>query len=77
MFVVISQEKNVVIMFIFGTVIRYHVLLMLASGSVSNLSNYGHFFMHLCICCDISEKSGLILFIFGILIRYHMLLRQI
>ena len=46
-----------VILFTFGTVIRYHALLIL--GSMPNLSNYGHFLYILSIC-DNSEKNGLI-----------------
>ena len=42
--------------------------------SVSNLSNYGHCFTLLCICCDVSETNDLMLFIFSIIIKYHVLL---
>ena len=48
----------------------------IAFGSMSNLSNYGHFFIHYCVC-HISEKIKLILFIFGTLIRYHVLLMHV
>ena len=52
-------------------------------SSVSNLSNYGNFFIHFfSVCCDISEKNVEILFVqciwwfcsynvFGKVIRYH------
>ena len=52
-----------------------------ADMSVTNLSNYGHFFINFecllwylreeCgdVCCDISEKNVLILFIFGTMIN--------
>ena len=46
----------------------------IALGSVPNLSNYSHFFLHfVVICCDISEKRGFILFIIGTVIRYDVL----
>ena len=72
MFVDIS-EKNVLILFIFGTVIRYRVVYACKTVvHVPNLS-MATFSYILGVCCDISEKNGLILFIFGTLIKYHML----
>ena len=46
-FVVIFQEKNWLILVIFGTVIKYHVLVIyvnskIAFGAMPNLSNYGN-----------------------------------
>ena len=60
------SKKKVVILFIFGVVIRYHALLMPVNtfGSVPNVSNMATFSYILCICYDISEKNGMILFIF-------------
>ena len=54
------SEKTVVTLFIVGTVIRYYVLLMLIFGTIiryyvllmldsPNLSNYGHFFIHVLV----------------------------
>ena len=71
--------NKVVISFIFGTIIRYMyvfpmpVKLQIAFDSVPNMSIYGHFFILLCIYCDIAEKNDLVLFIFGTVIRYHVL----
>ena len=39
-------------------------------GSVPNLSNYSHFFIH-SICYDILAKTALMLFISVTVIRYH------
>ena len=61
------SQKNGLILFIFGTLIGYHVLLMHIKYNLDlpNLSNYTNMFLKLYVYCDISEKNRLILFIFG------------
>ena len=65
-----------VIWFIFGTVIRYLYIVnacKISLDSLPNLSNYGHLFIHLCICCDILKRCRLILVIYSTIIRCHVL----
>ena len=63
-------KKNGLNLFIFGTVIRYHVLLMHVKWHLSlpDLSNYGA----ACVAIShISEKNGLIVFIFDTVIKHN------
>ena len=69
MFVVIFERRMGLVLFIFGTVIRCHVLLKckIVFGSMPNLSNYGNIVLKFYVFCyDIPEKKGLILFTLGI-----------
>ena len=73
-FVVISLEKNMLILFIFGTVNCKQVPCVadackISFGSAQNLNNYTNIFLTLMFVA-ISEKIGLILFIFGTVIHH-------
>ena len=74
------SEKNMVIVVIGGTVIRYHMLLMLITYHLALCQIWvimATFSYSLCICCYISENNGLILFVFGTVIRYQVLLTHV
>ena len=67
-------DKNELILFLFGTVIRYNVLLTHVKyplGSMPNVSNYTNIFLKFYVYNDISEKNGLILVIFGTVINHN------
>ena len=77
----IALPMAMVILFIFGTVIRYHHCVAhawkVACGSVPDLSNYGHFFIHvvhllrsglgsnsICICTYLNSISHNIVYLY-------------
>ena len=74
------SEKNMVIVVIGGTVIRYHMLLMLITYHLALCQIWvimATFSYSLCLCCYISENNGVILFVFGTVIRYQVLLTHV
>ena len=68
----ISPEKNRLILFIFGTVTRYHVLMHVISfGPMPNLINYGNSFQK-CYLFGVISQRMLVLFIFGTVIDHNI-----
>ena len=64
----ISATNVVIFLFIFGTVIRYHVLLMIVKQHLAMCQIeviMATFYYILCICCAISKTNWLILSILG------------
>ena len=73
------SEKTVVILFIFGTVIRYHALHMLGKWLLALCHTWVLIttFSYILCVCYITEKSRLLLLIFGTVIRDHVLLMHV
>ena len=68
------SETSVMIIFIFGTLIRYNPLLMLLKCNLVLCDIWvimAILSLILCICCSIVERNGSILFIFGTVINQN------
>ena len=65
-FVVMSLVKKWLILFIVGTVIMYHGLLLHVTYNLTLWQLFHKF----CVCCDIAEKNGFILFLCGRVINH-------
>ena len=73
------SEKNVVILIIFGIVIRYNVLAMFVKQHLAQCPICEQLWalFHKCVFIVISGRTVLIILIFGTIISYHVLLTYV